>query len=94
MTHLMGRNGLLGRRGFKRDSLGNALRIGQAPPKVPLGTREAISTHRRPCSFARSVVSQTIANYSQLQRGVNSVQLWPFSKGTDWMPSAEVGLAL
>ena len=50
MTHLMGRNGLLGRRGVKRD----ALRIGQAPPGVPLGTQEAISAHRRPRSFARS----------------------------------------
>ncbi len=50
MTHLMGRNGLLGRRGVKRD----ALRIGQAPPGVPLGTQEAISTHRRPRSFDRS----------------------------------------
>ncbi len=49
MTHLMGRNGLLSRRGVKRD----ALRIGQAPPGVPSGTREAISPHRRPHCFAR-----------------------------------------
>ncbi len=35
MTHLMGRNGLLGRRGVKRD----ALRIGQASPGVPLVTQ-------------------------------------------------------
>ncbi len=46
MTHLMGRNGLLGRRGVKRD----ALRIGQASQRI----QEAISTHRRPRSFARS----------------------------------------
>ncbi len=46
MTHLMGQNGLLGRRGVKRD----ALRIGQAPQR----TQEAISSHRRPRSFARS----------------------------------------
>ncbi len=45
-THLMGRNGLLGRHGVKRD----ALRIGQAPQR----TQEAISTHRRPRSFDRS----------------------------------------
>ncbi len=50
MTHLMGRNGLLGRRGVKRD----ALRIGQAPPGIPLGTQAVISTHRRPRSFDRS----------------------------------------
>ncbi len=51
---LMGRNGLLGRRGAKWDSLGDALRIGRASPGVPLGTQEAIPPHRRPCSFARS----------------------------------------
>ncbi len=68
MTHLMGRNGLLGRRGVKPD----ALRIGQAPPRVPLGPRRQFrSTAGRVPLPARRVAARlwwagTTANGSPL----------------------------
>ena len=60
MTHLMGRNGLLGRRGVKRD----ALRIGQAPQR----TQEAIPAHLRPRSFAISATF-SFADPGEAHRG-------------------------